>query len=147
MEQFTKFLGIDISKDVFDVCTAEGKHFQFANSTEGFVAYAKLLDENSQSVMEATGSYHQKLVAWLFTHGYVVSVMNPLVIKRFAQMRLRIAKTDKADAKIIQAYAQAEHPAPWSAPQEYVSQAFEINGLLELLSMRKLRFKKEQWRS
>jgi transposase len=48
-------------------------------------------------------------------------------------MRLRIAKTDKADAKIICAYAQAERPALWSPPQEYVSQAFEINSLLNLL--------------
>lgn len=133
MQQVTKFLGIDISKDVFDVCTAEGKHHQFSNTTEGFCEYARLLDDASQSVLEATGSYHQKLVNWLFMHGYSVSVMNPLIIKRFAQMRLRIAKTDKADAKIIQAFAQMEEPAAWTPPQEFVTQAFEINSLVELL--------------
>lgn len=133
MQQVTKFLGIDISKEVFDVCTSDGKHLQFDNSAEGFSAYAKLLDAHSQSVMEATGSYHQKLVSWLFAHGHAVSVVNPLIIKRFAQMRLRIAKTDKADARIIQAYAQLEQPSTWSPPEKFVAQAFEINSLVELL--------------
>lgn len=97
------------------------------------VPMRSLLDSQSQSVMEATGSYHQRLVSWLSAHGHVVSVINPLVIKRFAQMRLRIAKTDKADARIIQAYAAIEQPAPWGPPQEFVTQAFEINSLVELL--------------
>lgn len=133
MEQFTKFFGIDMSKDVFDACTPDGKHYQFSNEIEGYQEFSSLLDGSSQCVLEATGSYHQRLAAWLYTKGFGVSVMNPLVVKRFAQMRLRIAKTDKADAKIIQSYAQVERPALWTPPQEYVSQAFEINSLLDLL--------------
>lgn len=133
MEQVTKFFGIDISKDVFDVCSPDGKHLQFNNNVEGFKEYSKQLDSASWSVMEATGSYHQKLAGWLVVHGYTVSVMNPLVIKRFAQMRLRIAKTDKADARIIQAYATLQPPAQWNPPAEFVTQAFEINSLMDLL--------------
>lgn len=133
MNEDTKFFGIDISKDMFDVCTPEGKHYQFANTTDGFKSYSKLLSGNSQSIMECTGSYHQQLLTWLFVHDFRVSVINPLVIKRFAQMRLRIAKTDKADAKIIQAYAVLEKPNLWSPPAEFVTQAFEINSLIELL--------------
>lgn len=83
MEQVTEFYGIDISKDVFDVCTPEGKHLQFTNTVEGFRAYGKLLSANSRSVMEATGCYHQQLAGWLFTHGHGVSVVNPLIINGF----------------------------------------------------------------
>lgn len=129
----TKFFGIDISKDVFDVCSSEGKHFQFTNNSNGYNEFATLLDQCSHCVMEATGAYHQRLAVWLHEHHFIVSVINPLVIKRFAQMKLRIAKTDKADARIIQAYAQQNSPFPWMPPQPYVEQSLEIQNLIDLL--------------
>jgi transposase len=60
-------------------------------------------------------------------------VVNPLVIKRFVQMRLRLAKTDKADAEMIRLYGETERPPLWIPPQEYVAQAFEINSTVMLL--------------
>jgi transposase len=83
--------------------------------------------------MEATGSYHLSLATWLCTKGLSVSVINALVIKRFVQMRLKLVKTDKADAKMIRLYAELEAPGLWSPPSEYVQQASEINGLVEML--------------
>jgi transposase len=133
MNEVTKFFGIDVSMKTFDVSTADLKHFQFSNDAEGYRKLIKLLDSESQCVMEATGSYHQKLATWLSSQGIRVSVVNPLVIKRFAQMRLRLAKTDKADANIIRQYAEAEKPEVWSPPHEYIAQACEINGLIMLL--------------
>lgn len=133
MEQFTKFLGIDVSKDYFDVSTPEEKHHRFSNDRKGYQELSLLLDRCCHCVMEATGSYHHQLAGWLFIHNHAVSVVNPLVIKRFAQMRLRIAKTDKADSKIIRLYAELEKPQLWSPPKEYVEQAFELNGLVSLL--------------
>jgi transposase len=133
MNEGTKFFGIDVSMGTFDVSTSDQKHFQFSNDAEGYRKLMKLLDSESQCVMEATGSYHQKLATWLSSQGSRVSVVNPLVIKRFAQMRLRLAKTDKADANMIRQYAEAEKPEVWSPPQEYITQACEINGLIMLL--------------
>lgn len=130
MNKITKFFGIDVSKEVFDVTTDQGNHFQFTNNAEGHEKLSDLLDESCQCVMEATGSYHQSLASWIFAKGHAVSVVNPLVIKRFAQMRLRLAKTD---SKMIQRYGESEGPALWNPPQEFVSQAFEINGLVSLL--------------
>jgi transposase len=63
--------------------------------------------------MEATGPYYLKLACFLYQQGIEVSVVNPLVIKRFSQMRLLRAKTDKADAKMIAGYAIAEQPSLW----------------------------------
>lgn len=133
MNEVTKFLGIDVSMETFDVSTSDQKHFQLSNDAEGFNKLFSVLDKTSHCVMEATGAYHQKLATWLCSHGSKVSVVNPIVIKRFAQMRLRLAKTDKADASMIRQYAEAEKPEVWSPPQEYVTQANEINGLISLL--------------
>lgn len=133
MNEVTKFFGIDVSMETFDVSTSDQKHFQFSNDAEGFGKLFKLLDETSHCVMEATGAYHQKLATWLCSQGSKVSVVNPIVIKRFAQMRLRLAKTDKADASMIRQYAEAEKPEVWIPPQEYVAHANEINGLITLL--------------
>lgn len=133
MDKVTQFAGMDVSKDVLDVVTPEGRHVQVSNSAEGYKTLVEQLDPQTHIVMEATACYHQAAATWLFTNGFVVSVVNPLVIKRFIQMRLRLAKTDKADAEMIQRYAQTERPPVWSPPQEYVSQAREINGAATLL--------------
>jgi len=133
MSEGTKFFGIDVSMETFDISTPDQKHFQFSNDVDGYHKLFRLLDETSHCVMEATGSYHQKLATWLFVHGSKVSVVNPIVVKRFAQMRLRLAKTDKADASMIRQYAETEKPEVWCPPQAYVIQANEINGLITLL--------------
>lgn len=133
MDKFTKFAGIDVSKDVLDVVTPEGRHIQVSNNPAGYKTLLEELDPQTQVVMEATACYHQSAATWLFTKGFAVSVVNPLVIKRFIQMRLRLAKTDKADAEMIQRYAQTERPTMWSPPEEYISQAREINGAVMLL--------------
>ena len=133
MKEVTKFFGIDVSMEVFDVSFPDGKHVQYSNDPEGYQKLGDLLDGQSQCVMEATGSYHLRLATWIFGNGYKVSVVNPLVIKRFAQMRLRLAKTDKADAKMIRQYAETEGVECWTPPQEYVTESFEMNGLIILL--------------
>ena len=133
MDKATKFLGIDISKDVFDVSFPDGKHLQFTNELNGYRQFHEVITMDNCCVMEATGSYHLGLATWLFDAGVAVAVVNALSIKRFVQMRLKLAKTDKADAKMIRLYAELEKPLLWSPPAEYVQQASEINGLVEML--------------
>ena len=41
------YFGIDISKDVFDVCDNNKVHYQFKNSISGFKKLIKLLDTNT----------------------------------------------------------------------------------------------------
>ena len=56
--------------------------------------------------MEATGYYHYQLAYFLQENEILVSVENPLSVKRFIQMKLSKIKTDKSDAKMICLYAQ-----------------------------------------
>lgn len=133
MNAIINYFGIDISKETFDVSFPDGAHVQFLNNSQGYEQLCALLDENSHCVMEATGSYYQKLATWIVSCSHRVSIVNPLVIKRFAQMRLRLAKTDKADAEIIRQYAELEQPALWKPRQDYILHSTEINSLAMLL--------------
>jgi transposase len=133
MSKNTEFFGIDISKDVFDVMDTSEKHQQFKNDQSGFKAFGKLLNENSHCVMEATGSYYQRLATWLYSQSIKVSVVNPLSVKRFIQMRLKTSKTDKLDAQMIRMYGEYEQPKLWSPPSKLIIEATELHKLIELL--------------
>jgi transposase len=133
MNKNTEFFGIDISKDVFDVMDSSEKHHQFKNDQTGFKAFGKLLNENSHCVMEATGSYYQRLATWLYSQSIKVSVVNPLSVKRFIQMRLKTSKTDKLDAQMIRMYGEYEQPKFWSPPSKLIVEATELHKLIELL--------------
>ena len=104
-----KFIGIDISKQTFDVGFLENKiwkHYVFENKVSGFKKLLKLIKSVDWVVMEASGSYYLPLAEFLNKMGMQVCVVNPLVIRRFSQTNLYRAKTDKKDAQTIAEYAE-----------------------------------------
>jgi len=107
MNKSKQFFGIDISKDVFDVVDYNDTHHQFKNDASGFKEFGKILSEGCHCVMEVTGCYYQSLATWLFSKSVDVSVVNPLSVKRFIQMRLKTSKTDKLDARMIRLYSES----------------------------------------
>ena len=132
MDKSTKVLGIDISKDVFDVINIKDQHFQFQNSSKGFREFKKILTSDSVCVMEATGYYHLKLAYFLLEHRIKVSIVNPLSIKRFVQMKLSKIKTDKADAKMIRLYAQNNELKLWKGNSKNQIESLQIARLLDI---------------
>ncbi|MGS0523793.1 IS110 family transposase [Zobellia nedashkovskayae] len=108
MNKYKETFGVDISKDVFDVHASKKGHDQYKNDETGFKKYLEELPKGSLVVMEATGYYHYRLAQFLYKNGVLVSVVNPLSIKRFIQMKLSKVKTDKSDAKAICEYALIE---------------------------------------
>ena len=126
------YFGIDISKDVFDVFDSKGNYHQFENKYSGFKKYLKLLDQTSHSVMEATGYYHYQLAYFLVENEQVVSVENPLSVKRFIQMRLSKIKTDKSDAKMICLYAQSVDLKLWQGQTSSQIECLQITRRLSL---------------
>ena len=122
MDKVKHYVGIDISKNTFDVFDLEKGHRKYTNDTQGFKLFQKSLTELSCCVMEATGSYHYRLAVFLFEHQISVAVINPLVIKRFIQMKLRHTKTDKSDAQMICSYAQEQPVSLWEPEPAYISQ-------------------------
>jgi len=82
-------IGIDISKLSFDtswVVDQRLSHHVFNYNDEGIEALLQQTPDIAHYVMEATGVYHTRLALRLYESGRQVSVVNPLVIKRFAQM-------------------------------------------------------------
>ncbi len=81
MTKFTIFFGIDISKDTFDSIFHGGKHNVYQNNKSGFKELLCYLSENCHVVMEATGSYYQKLAIYLYQNNIKLSFVNPLAVK------------------------------------------------------------------
>ncbi|WP_179005727.1 IS110 family transposase [Winogradskyella forsetii] len=101
MNKYKETFGVDISKAVFDVQGSKCGPHQFSNSPNGFRSFLKLLPDDSLVVMEATGYYHYRLSQFLCKNEIAVSVVNPLSVKRFIEMKLSRVKTDKSDAQSI----------------------------------------------
>jgi len=103
------FVGIDISKKVFDVCflsqNGQMEQRQLEQSPKGYQTLIELIGQDAICVMEATSTYHLPLALWLHDQGVQVVIENPLKIKRFSQMHLQRCKSDKADARMIREYA------------------------------------------
>ncbi len=132
MDKNTNYFGIDISKDVFDVMNIKDQHFEFQNSNKGFRAFKKILTPDSICVMEATGYYHLKLAYFLLESNIKISIVNPLSIKRFVQMKLSKIKTDKADARMIRLYAQNNELRFWKGQSENQIETLQISRLLDI---------------
>lgn len=131
MNKDRKIYGIDISKSVFDVyCEATG-HIQLNNDEKGFKSFLKTLPKTALVVMEATGYYHYRFAQFLHKKGVSVSVVNPLSVKRFIQMKLTKIKTDKSDAKAIYEYGIMNDLPIYSALTDVQAECLQLFRLLD----------------
>lgn len=145
MKKSNNYVGIDISKLSFDVaiCNHENKYkyYKFSNNIEGFELFLKHLNKfNSICVMEASGPYYLKLACYLAAKEYSVCVINPLVIRRFSQMRMSRTKTDKKDAMMIAEYGKTEEPTLWISESDYVLELKQMQAYLEQLNKNRTGF-------
>ena len=141
MNKDIKYLGIDISKDVFDVCDNNKTYYQFTNGISGFKKFVKLLDTTTICVMEATGYYHMRLAYFLLELGFGVCVVNPLKIKRYIQMNLSKIKTDKSDAKMIQQFAKDCKPTLWTGQSKTQQESLQLTRMLSIYSKQSTQLK------
>lgn len=124
------FIGIDVSKAKLDVALLAHDKFKskvFANNTAGFEALLQWLQTHVPEVhtslhlcMEATGSYHEALACFLSDQALWVSVVNPLLVKRFAEANRLRNKTDGGDAKCLALFCRSTGPERWEAPSKAV---------------------------
>lgn len=132
MDKTKHFYGVDISKSFFDVVDQNGSYDQFSNDSKGFKSFLKAIQRDSLIVMEATGYYHYRLAQYLYEKGITVSVVNPLSVKRFIQMKLSKVKTDKSDAKAICEYAQATKVPFYTARNAVQAECLQLLSLQDL---------------
>lgn len=132
MDKYKEIFGVDISKDVFDVHGNSSGHNQYKNDETGFKKFLKDLPKEPLVAMEATGYYHYRLAQFLYKNSVVVSVINPLSIKRFIQMKLAKVKTDKSDAKAICEYALINEVPIYNALTDVQSECLQLFRLLDV---------------
>jgi len=131
MNKYKETFGVDISKDVFDIYGSACGHSQFKNDEQGFKLFTKALDKDTLVVMEATGYYHYRLAQFLYKKGFAVSVVNPLSVKRFIQMKLSKIKTDKSDAQAICEYALSHEVAVYNALSDVQAECLQLFRLMD----------------
>ncbi len=127
-------VGIDVSKQSFDgVWGAAGKvkHCALEYTDKGIDELLERTSVDSHYVMEATGIYHTRLALKLYDAGRRVSVVNPLVIKRFSQMQLSRVKSDKADARLIRDYGEKHDLIPWSPSSSEITELQQAHSWLD----------------
>ena len=131
MNKYKETFGVDISKDVFDVHGSTTGHHQYKNDEPGFKKFLKRLPDDCLVAMEATGYYHYRLAQFLYKNEVVVSVINPLIIKRFIQMKLAKIKTDKSDAKMICEFALINQVPLYTALTDVQSECLQLFRVLD----------------
>ena len=131
MNKYNETFGIDISKDVFDCYGSVQGHLQFKNTETGFKKFREVLLKDSLVVMEATGYYHYRFAQFLYKKSVVVSVVNPLSVKRFIQMKLAKVKTDKSDAKAICNYGLTQGVPLYNALTDIQSECLQLFRLMD----------------
>ena len=106
-------VGIDVAKEksMVAILSDDGEiiksPFEIPNTETGLSNLCEIikgLDGDVYSVVEATGAYHFPIVSYLQEKSIFVSVINPLVIKKYASTDIRKVKTDKADALKLASY-------------------------------------------
>lgn len=129
MAKVVKKVGIDISKESFDVAYIEKEKMKTKKYSYTLVDIKKFinsLDSDFHCVMEATGIYHLRLAHALYDAGIGLSVVNPLSVKRFIQSKLHRTKTDKSDAIMLVEYGRIMEPDLWKPDLPHYTQAQQL---------------------
>ncbi len=128
------FVGIDVSKDKFDVAISSSSGTRtFDNDRRGIARLIKWLEKLQPElvVMEATGGYQRALELRLWAEGISFSTVNARRVRDFARSDGRLAKTDRIDAMTIARFAEKMRPEPLPEPAE------EVLVLRELVARRR----------
>jgi len=112
--------GVDVSADALDAAIGrEDKPAQrFPRNAEGIAALAAFCTRHQVGlvVMEATGGYEKLPFALLWAAGVPAAIVNPRLVRRFAEGMGLLEKTDRIDARVLAWYGDvrrivAQQPA------------------------------------
>lgn len=122
------FIGIDVSKLKHDVAIFNEqkepihKVLVIGENLKGYQALVSKLEQLKQRYrtqkfiigLEATSDYWKNLYAFLKkqSQAYVLTLLNPVQTKKFAEAELRRAKTDPVNAKDIACFMVEKRPKP-----------------------------------
>lgn len=122
-------VGIDVSKSKSTVAilnsdgTPLARPFDMAHTQSdlnSFVERLRSLNSPVTILMEYTGHYHYPVLRKLQSEGFPVCLINPYQMKKYGDVEIHKAKTDKKDATRIAAYAleKAYKLVPYTAMEQ-----------------------------
>lgn len=114
------YIGIDLSKNNIDVCWHDRRTARFDNTAKGigaFIGQVKKTGLAMSLVCEATGGYERLLVRAAHEAKIAVCVVNPARVRHFAKGKGILAKTDRIDASVLQAFGAENQPRPARIPR------------------------------
>ena len=147
------FVGIDVAKSKHDCCIIDSDgviitdSLRIPNTKEGFdTLYTTIISSldsndltNVKIGLESTGHYSTNITNYLYSKGFSITVLNPLVTNAFRKAgTLRKTKTDKCDAKVIATMLFSDESKSYS-PSSYQIQ--------ELKSLTRHRYRMIGYRS
>lgn len=115
------YVGIDVSKDRFDVAVLGQKLItQDANTKTGIAELVKKMHQLNPKliVVEATGGYEEALALALYAAGLPVALVSPQRVRQYAKARGLLAKTDGIDAQNLAEYGKNIQPRLFVAKSE-----------------------------
>ena len=140
-----KVIGVDVSSKilVMSLLNNEGKN-TIMNVNNEKNAIAKCLKKLSRDVykivVEATGSYSSKILYYAHSMGFEVYQISGLSIKKFAEAKHQISKTDEEDARLIRNYGEVMELNAYEPKQENIELMEQELNLWQDLQQEKERF-------
>jgi transposase len=140
----THILGIDISKDKFDVCLqpvgmedTPGHHAAFDNTPAGFKKLRRWLAQQQapyvHACLEATSRYGDALALFLHQQSHTVSIVNPRRIHHYAKSLLVRTQHDALDARIIARFCATQKTTAWQPTPPALRQLQDLTRLRHFL--------------
>lgn len=109
------YIGIDVGKEYLDVFISGIKVYkQFKNTQTGcenLVDCILSIDVAVEKIcMEASGGYERMVLETLYKNNLPVCRMNAKWVRKFAESKGYLAKTDRIDAHVLSEYAESISP-------------------------------------
>ena len=121
-------IGVDVSKDVLDVCRLPGSGARcFSNTKAGRTALIRCIGEEVERIVyEPTGHYVKPLERALADAGLPAVKVNPTRARRFAEAVGLLAKTDAVDAAMLAQMGYQLDLKPTPRPSQAVETLKEL---------------------
>src|SRR6266404_9283048 len=128
MKEPLVYLGVHIAKAYLDAAMGNEKR-RFANDALGhrqLINWIKQMPTPAQVICEPSGGYERTLVRALARAGVKISLVPANRVRQFARAAGILAKTDRIDAEVLCAFAEAMQPGTLSASELEQEQLREL---------------------
>ena len=118
----TRFVGVDVHKETLHFDTNDRFRGKVPNQDKDILKTLRALQAKNGATTplhvccEATGIHTRPLANACWKLGIPFSILNPHRVRQYAESTGQLAKTDKADARIIRLFAAHVPPKPLAPP-------------------------------